>query len=315
MAFRHEPVLLHEVLAILQPRPGGLYVDGTVGGGGHAQAILEASAPDGRLIGIDQDDEALTASKERLTRYGGRVTTVKGNFRHIKEILWSLGVIEGVDGILLDVGLSSPQVDEAERGFSYRLDAPLDMRMDLSETLTARDIVNSWPEAELARVVRDYGEERWAGRIAKAIVKRRQRQAIETTGELAELVKEAIPAASRRHGPHPARRTFQALRIAVNDELGALEEGVKGALDVLRPGGRLAVIAFHSLEDRIVKRILAEEARSCICPPQAPVCTCGRRPRVRLIGRRPIVPGPEELARNPRARSAKLRGAERLAQE
>ncbi|CAB3392693.1 16S rRNA (cytosine(1402)-N(4))-methyltransferase RsmH [Kyrpidia spormannii] len=315
MAFRHEPVLLHEVLAILQPRPGGLYVDGTVGGGGHAQAILEASAPDGRLIGIDQDDEALTASKERLTRYGGRVTTVKGNFRHIKEILWSLGVIEGVDGILLDVGLSSPQVDEAERGFSYRLDAPLDMRMDLSETLTARDIVNSWPEAELARVVRDYGEERWAGRIAKAIVKRRQRQAIETTGELAELVKEAIPAASRRHGPHPARRTFQALRIAVNDELGALEEGVKGALDVLRPGGRLAVIAFHSLEDRIVKRILAKEARSCICPPQAPVCTCGRRPRVRLIGRRPIVPGPEELARNPRARSAKLRGAERLAQE
>ncbi|ATY84720.1 16S rRNA (cytosine(1402)-N(4))-methyltransferase [Kyrpidia spormannii] len=315
MAFRHEPVLLNEVLAILQPRPGGLYVDGTVGGGGHAQAILEASAPDGRLIGIDQDDEALTASKERLTRYGGRVTTVKGNFRHIKEILWSLGVIEGVDGILLDVGLSSPQVDEAERGFSYRLDAPLDMRMDLSGTLTARDIVNSWPEAELARVVRDYGEERWAGRIAKAIVRRRQRQAIETTGELAELVKEAIPAASRRHGPHPARRTFQALRIAVNDELGALEEGVKGALDVLRPGGRLAVIAFHSLEDRIVKRILAEEARSCICPPEAPVCTCGRRPRVRLIGRRPIVPGPEELARNPRARSAKLRGAERLAQE
>lgn len=315
MAFRHEPVLLHEVLAILQPRPGGLYVDGTLGGGGHAQAILEASAPDGRLIGIDQDDDALTASNERLTRYGGRVTTVKGNFRRIKEILWGLGVIEGVDGILLDVGLSSPQVDEAERGFSYRLDAPLDMRMDLSGTLTARDIVNSWPEGELARVLRDYGEERWAARIAKAIVRRRQRQAIETTGELAELVKEAIPAAARRHGPHPARRTFQALRIAVNDELGALEEGVKGALEVLRPGGRLAVIAFHSLEDRIVKRILAEEARSCICPPEAPVCTCGRRPRVRLIGRRPIVPGPEELARNPRARSAKLRGAERLAQE
>ncbi|ADG06565.1 16S rRNA (cytosine(1402)-N(4))-methyltransferase RsmH [Kyrpidia tusciae] len=315
MAFRHEPVLLHEVLAILQPRPGGLYVDGTLGGGGHAQAILEAAAPDGRLIGIDQDDEALTASKERLTPYGGRVTTVKGNFRRIKEILWGLGVIEGVDGILLDVGLSSPQVDEAERGFSYRSDAPLDMRMDLSGTLTARDIVNSWPEGELARVVRDYGEERWAARIAKAIVRRRQRQAIETTGELAELVKEAIPAAARRHGPHPARRTFQALRIAVNDELGALEEGVKGALEVLRPGGRLAVIAFHSLEDRIVKRILAEEARSCICPPEAPVCTCGRRPRVRLIGRRPIVPGPEELARNPRARSAKLRGAERLAQE
>ncbi|MDI3256137.1 MAG: 16S rRNA (cytosine(1402)-N(4))-methyltransferase RsmH [Kyrpidia sp.] len=315
MPFRHEPVLLRETLEALGPRPGGLYVDGTLGGGGHARAILDASAPTGRLIGIDQDDEALAAASARLAPYGDRVLIRKGNFRRLKMILQDAGVQDGVDGVLFDVGLSSFQLDEAGRGFSYRLDAPLDMRMDPSGSLTAREIVNTWSEAELIRVIRAYGEERWAPRIASAVVKRRRERPIQTTGELAELVKTAIPAPARRQGPHPARRTFQALRIAVNDELGALEEGIHAAIDALCPGGRLAVISFHSLEDRRVKQIFVEEAKSCVCPPEAPVCTCGHRPRLRMLNRKPITAGPEEVRRNPRARSAKLRAAERLARE
>ncbi|MBX6394729.1 MAG: 16S rRNA (cytosine(1402)-N(4))-methyltransferase RsmH [Alicyclobacillaceae bacterium] len=314
MEFRHQPVLLEQAVEALGPRPGGVYVDGTLGGGGHAEAILRASAPDGRLIGIDQDAEAIAAASARLAAYGPRVSIVRGNFRHLSSIVRSIGV-ERVDGVLLDVGMSSHQVDDPERGFSYRWDAPLDMRMDPSATITARDIVNEWPEDALIRILRDYGEERWAARIGAAVVRRRAQRPIETTGDLAEIVKDAIPAPARRRGPHPARRTFQALRIAVNDELGALEEGVRAAVELLRPGGRIVVITFHSLEDRIVKRIFQEEGRECLCPPDVPVCVCGHRPRLKLLSRKPVVPDREELERNPRARSAKLRAAERLGNE
>ncbi|MDI3327476.1 MAG: 16S rRNA (cytosine(1402)-N(4))-methyltransferase RsmH [Alicyclobacillaceae bacterium] len=308
--FHHEPVLLREAVEALAPRSGGVYVDGTLGGGGHAEEILRRSSPDGRLVGIDQDESALAAAAARLAPFGGRVTVVKGNFRRIGLIVRELG-FDRVDGILFDVGMSSVHVDEAERGFSYRRDAPLDMRMDRSAALTAREIVNGWAEEELTRIFREYGEERWAARIAAGIVRRRSRKPIETTGELVEIILDAVPAPARRRGPHPARRTFQALRIAVNDELEALKEGVYGAIGLLKPGGRLAVITFHSLEDRIVKRIFQEESRTCVCPPGTPVCACGYRPRLRLFRRKPIEPGQEEIERNPRSRSAKLRVAER----
>ena len=311
MAFHHIPVLLRETMDALAVRPGGTYIDCTVGGGGHAAEILRRSAPDGRLIGLDQDDNALRAAGERLAPFGDRVTLVRTNFERIAEVAERLG-IDGADGVLMDIGVSSHQFDEAERGFSYHHDAPLDMRMDRTQPLSARDLVNEWEEAEIARVIREYGEERWASRIAQFIVRARSQRPIETTGELVEIIKAAIPAGARREGGHPARRTFQALRIAVNDELGALERGLEGALRVLRPGGRLAVITFHSLEDRIVKQTFARWARPCTCPPDIPVCVCGQKPLAEPVNRKPVKASAEELKENPRSRSATLRAVVKL---
>ena len=309
ITFRHLPVLLEPVLAGLQPRPGGRYIDCTVGGGGHSEAILQASSPDGRLLGLDQDPAALAAAGSRLDPFGERVRLERTNFRHLAEVARGAG-FTGVQGILFDIGVSSHQLDEGERGFSFHQDAPLDMRMDPEGPVTARDLVNQLTASELTRIFRDYGEERWASRVAQFVVERRP---IETTGELVEAIKAAIPAAVRHGGPHPARRTFQALRIAVNDELGVLEQGLAQALGLLAPGGRLAVITFHSLEDRIVKQTMAEWARDCICPPGQPVCTCGgHKAQVRLVSRKPVTASDAETAANPRARSAKLRLVERL---
>ncbi len=310
-SFHHLPVLLDEVLEGLRPFTGGRYVDCTVGGGGHSRAVLQASEPAGRLLGLDQDPAALEAAGKALAPFGSRVTLKKANFRRLLEAAREAG-FDQADGVLFDIGVSSPQLDEGERGFSFHQDAPLDMRMDPEGPVTARDLVNGLEAAALTRLLRDYGEERWATRIADFIVRNRP---LDTTGQLVEVIKAAIPAAARRTGPHPARRTFQALRIAVNDELGALEEGLGQALDLVRPGGRVAVITFHSLEDRIVKQAMQEWARGCICPPDLPVCVCGRKPRARLVSRKPVTAGEEELSRNPRSRSAKLRLAEKLAPE
>jgi len=309
--FHHVPVLLQEVLEGLAIRPDGTYVDCTVGGGGHALEILRRLGPRGRLIGLDQDEEALTAAAKRLARYGDQVRLVKTNFERIAQVVDELGV-GPVDGVLMDIGVSSHQLDEAERGFSFHREAPLDMRMDRSNPVSAATIVNQWPEEELARIIREYGEERWAGRIARFIVQARKRAPITTTTELVEVIKAAIPASARREGGHPARRTFQAIRIAVNDELGALERGLEGALQVLAPGGRLAVITFHSLEDRLVKQTFARWINPCVCPPGAPVCVCGRRPLAKAVTRKPVTASAAELAENPRARSAKLRVVEKL---
>ncbi|SFU57892.1 16S rRNA (cytosine(1402)-N(4))-methyltransferase RsmH [Alicyclobacillus macrosporangiidus] len=310
-SFVHVSVLLEETVDGLAPRGGGRYVDCTLGGGGHAQRILDASAPSGRLLALDQDETAIAHAGERLRPYGDRVILVRENFRYVRRCVEEarFGL---VDGVVFDLGVSSPQFDEAERGFSYRWDAVLDMRMDRRQALTAADLVNGASEEELARIFFEYGEEKFSRRVARAIVRRRETGRIETTGELAELVREAIPAPARRSGPHPARRVFQALRIAVNDELGALQEGLEGAFSVLAPGGRLAVITFHSLEDRLVKRRFAEWCQGCVCPPDFPVCTCGRTAEARLVTRKPIVPSEAEVAGNPRARSAKLRILERL---
>lgn len=309
-SFHHIPVMVDEVIELLAPKRGGIYVDCTLGAAGHTRAILDSS-PDARVIGIDQDPAALAESSKALAGYGGRVKLVRGNFRRLSNFLDSLG-IQAVDGVLFDLGVSSPQFDEAERGFSYRYDAPLDMRMDPDLPVTARDIVNTASLEELTRIIREYGEERWASRIAMFIVERRRTAPIQTTGELAELIKDAIPAAARREGGHPARRTFQALRIAVNDELAGLEEGLRAAIDRLAPGGRVAVISFHSLEDRIVKRVLREYATGCTCPPSLPVCVCGKRPVLEILTKGPVTPSEAELARNPRARSAKLRAARKF---
>lgn len=311
MAFHHIPVLLEETMEALAVRPGGIYIDCTVGGGGHAAEILRRCSPDGRLIGLDQDEEALRAARERLAPFGDRVTLVHTNFAHVADVAERLG-IGGADGVLMDLGVSSHQFDEGERGFSYQHDAPLDMRMDRTQSFTAAVLVNEWEESEIARVIREYGEERWAGRIAHFIVKARRQRPIETTGQLVEIIKAAIPAAARREGGHPARRTFQALRIAVNDELGALERGLEGALRVLRPGGRLAVITFHSLEDRIVKQTFARWANPCTCPPDLPVCVCGKRPVAEPVTRKPVRVSAAEVKANPRSRSATLRAVAKL---
>lgn len=311
MNFYHVSVLLEETVQALAPRRGGRYIDGTLGGGGHAEAVLERSAPDGMLLGLDQDETALAAAGRRLARFGARVRLRHGNFARMAEVAAEEG-FTGADGVLFDLGVSSPQLDVAERGFSYQHDAPLDMRMDRTQPTSAADLVNQLPEEELARIIREYGEERWAKRIAQFIVQRRQKQPIETTGELVDLIKAAVPAAARRAGPHPAKRTFQALRIAVNDELGALQKGLQAAVRVLRPGGRIAVISFHSLEDRICKETFAALARGCVCPPELPVCTCGSKPELKILTRRPVTASLQELERNPRARSAKLRVAEKI---
>lgn len=310
MEFLHRSVLLQESIDALAIRPDGIYLDGTLGGAGHSLEIARRLTT-GLLIGIDQDAVALGAASQRLAPYRDRVKLVHANFRSLDAVLHDAG-IAGVDGMLFDLGVSSPQLDDSSRGFSYMADAPLDMRMDRDGSLSAYEIVNQTPEDELKRILWRYGEERYAPLIAAAIARRRAERPIETTLELAELVRSAMPAQARREKQHPAKRTFQAIRIAVNDELGAVEDMLGKAVDLLNPGGRLAVITFHSLEDRIVKTAMAEAARGCTCPPEFPVCICGKKPRVRLVTRRPIVPGAAELEENPRARSAKLRVAEKL---
>ena len=308
--FHHVSVLLDECIQGLNIKPDGIYVDGTLGGAGHSSHIA-SKITTGRLIGIDRDEVALTAAAERLAPYGDRVTLVHSNFCDIASVLAQLG-IRGVDGILLDLGVSSPQLDDGARGFSYMADAPLDMRMDHSEALTAAAVVNTWSYEELKRILYEYGEERYAPQIASAICKRREQAPVRTTLELVDIIRSAMPPAALREKQHPAKRSFQAIRIAVNDELGAVSQVMRDAIPCLNPGGRLAVITFHSLEDRIVKNAMAEAAKGCTCPPSFPVCVCGKKPKVRLITRKPIVSGEEELARNPRARSAKLRICEKL---
>ena len=309
--YGHKPVLLEECLAALAIRPEGTYVDGTLGRAGHSLEILRR-LKGGRLIGIDRDMTAIEAARERLAEFGDRVTLVHGNFCDLDEILSGLRV-DKVDGMLFDLGVSSPQLDEARRGFSYMHDAPLDMRMDTTAALDARQVVNTWSGEELRRILYEYGEERYAPQIARAIVRRREERPIETTGELAEVIRSAMPAQALREKQHPAKRSFQAIRIAVNGELEALAPMLRAAAAGLRPGGRLAVITFHSLEDRIVKQTMRELATGCTCPPEFPVCVCGKKPQLTLVTRKPVVAGPDELKENPRSRSAKLRVAERTA--
>lgn len=308
--FHHVSVLLEECIDGLNIKPDGIYVDGTLGGAGHSSRIA-AKLTTGRLIGIDRDEIALDAAARRLEPYKDRVTLVHSNFCEIASVLKQLN-IDGVDGVLLDLGVSSPQLDDGSRGFSYMADAPLDMRMDNTDTLTAATVVNTWPYEELKRILYDYGEERYAPQIASAICRKREQKPIATTLELVDVIRSAMPHAALREKQHPAKRSFQAIRIAVNDELGAVEKVMRDAVPCLNPGGRLAVITFHSLEDRIVKNAMAEAARGCTCPPNFPVCVCGKKPKVKLITRKPIVSGDEELEVNPRARSAKLRICEKL---
>ena len=310
LSYGHRPVLLEECLDALCIRPDGVYVDGTLGRAGHSLEIARRLTT-GRLIGIDRDETAITAARERLRDYLDHVTLVHSNFDRIGEILEELN-ISGVDGMLFDLGVSSPQLDDAQRGFSYMHDAPLDMRMDRTAALDARQVVNQWPYEELRRILYDFGEERYAPAIAKGICRARETAPIETTLQLVDVIKSAMPPQALREKQHPAKRSFQAIRIAVNDELGELPPMLRAAEKNLKPGGRLAVITFHSLEDRIVKRELQALATGCTCPPNFPVCVCGKKPKMKLISRKPIVPGEAELTENPRARSAKLRVAEKL---
>ena len=310
MEFTHKPVLLRECLDGLNIRPDGIYVDGTLGRAGHSRQIA-ARLTTGRLICIDRDQAALDAAPARLEGHMDKVTLVHGNFGDVARHLARLN-IAGVDGMLFDLGVSSPQLDDGARGFSYLQDAPLDMRMDQTASLTARDVVNGWSQEELKRILWQYGEERYSGLIAAAILRRREQAPIETTVELADIIRDAMPAKARREKQHPAKRSFQAIRIAVNDELGEVERMLDSALDLLNPGGRLAVISFHSLEDRLVKTAYGGWAKDCTCPPDYPVCVCGKTPKVKLVGKRPIISGETELNENPRARSAKLRVAEKL---
>ena len=308
--FHHVSVLLDECLDGLAIKPDGIYVDGTLGGAGHSSQIVKRLTT-GRLIGIDRDPVALCAAGERLAPFADRVTLVHSNFCQIAQVLKDLD-ISGVDGILLDLGVSSPQLDDGSRGFSYMVDAPLDMRMNGEDVMSAYDVVNTWSQEELKRILYDYGEERYAPQIAGAICRRREQKPIETTLELVDVIRSTMPAAALREKQHPAKRSFQAIRIAVNDELGSVEKVMKDAVSCLNPGGRLAVITFHSLEDRIVKNAMANAAKGCTCPPNFPVCVCGKKPQVKVLTRKPIVSGEEELERNPRARSAKLRVCEKI---
>ena len=314
MEYRHTSVLLQETIDGLAPGPGGVFCDGTLGGGGHAALICEIIGGEGVFLGIDKDGEAVAAAQERLKPYHCKKIFCKTNFENVKAVLLETG-IPALDGAVLDIGVSSRQLDEPGRGFSYMQDGPLDMRMDGSREgagLSADDIVNGYSEQELCRVIRDFGEERWAKRIASFIVSERKRGRIQSTRELAEIIKRAIPAAARRDGPHPAKRTFQAIRMEVNDELGALERGVKAFIDVIKPGGRLAVITFHSLEDRIVKEAFRKREDPCECPKGAPACVCGKTADARRVTKKPVLPSEEEMETNPRARSAKLRILEKL---
>ena len=310
MEFRHVSVLLDECIRALNIRPDGIYVDGTLGGGGHSYEIARRLTT-GCLVGIDRDPVALKAAGDRLSPFGDRVRLVHGNFSEMDTILEDLG-LPGADGILLDLGVSSPQLDDGARGFSYMTDAPLDMRMDSGAALSAYEVVNTWPREELRRILYEYGEERYAPQISAAIERRREKAPIETTLELVDVIRSAMPPQALREKQHPAKRSFQAIRIAVNDELGAVSRVMETAVPLLNTGGRLAVITFHSLEDRIVKNAMQRQAQGCTCPPEFPVCVCGKKPKVRVLTRKPIVSGSEELEENPRARSAKLRVCEKL---
>ena len=308
--FTHRPVLLDECIDALNIKPDGIYLDGTLGRAGHSREIAKRLTT-GRLICVDRDDAALEAAKTRLADWMDRVTLVHSNFDQVGDIVRELG-LAGIDGMLFDLGVSSPQLDDGSRGFSYMADAPLDMRMDRSEGLTAADVVNGWSQEELKRILYQYGEERYAPQIAAAIVRHRENRPIETTLELVDVIKSAMPARALKEKQHPAKRSFQAIRIAVNDELASVERMIRGAVPALNKGGRLAVITFHSLEDRIVKVGMAEFAKGCTCPPDFPVCVCGKTPDVKLVTRKPIIPTDKEVEENPRARSAKLRVAEKL---
>lgn len=308
MKFIHKSVLYDEALELLNCKPGDIVVDGTLGGGGHARGILERIAPEGMLIGVDRDPQALKYATHRLSEFGDSFMGIHGNFAHIDSILRDLD-IDNIDAMILDIGVSSPQLDNAERGFTYREDVPLDMRMNPEQDFSAHDVVNNYSQKELTEIISSYGEERWASRIAEFIVRDRQ---IDTTGELVDTIKAAIPAGARRNGPHPAKRTFQAIRIEVNGELDALTQGIDRGIDVLKPGGRLCIISFHSLEDRIVKRAFKKMEDPCICAKDAPICVCGLEPKVKVLTRKPIMANKGELAENPRARSARLRACEKL---
>lgn len=308
--FIHETVLREEAVDGLNIKPDGVYVDCTLGGAGHSRLIAERLGSSGTLIGLDQDQTALDHAKQRLKEVECNLHLVKTNFRRVKEVVEELG-FNKIDGILFDLGVSSPQLDAGERGFSYHQDAPLDMRMDVQQELSAYHIVNHWPEEEIARILFEYGEEKFSRRIAQEIVKQRQLQPIETTLQLVDIIKQAIPAPARRTGPHPARRSFQAIRIAVNDELNVFRQALEQSVEILNPRGRICVITFHSLEDRICKKFFQDKAKGCICPPHFPVCTCDQRPLLRVVAKKPILPTKEEIERNKRARSAKLRIAEK----
>jgi len=305
--------MLDECIDYLNIRANGVYVDATLGGAGHSSEILKRLGPNGLLIGIDQDQDAIRAAGQKLEKVQtqGRYVLYHTNFENIREVI-GMQKLKAVDGVLMDLGVSSHQLDEGERGFSYQQDAPLDMRMNKSERMDAAWVVNNLGREELTRIIREYGEEKWASRIAEFIVKSREVQKITTTGQLVDIIKAAIPAAARREGPHPAKRTFQAIRIAVNRELEVLEKTLREIIGFLNPGGRLAVITFHSLEDRIVKQIFKDKAQGCVCPRDFPQCVCGRTPEIRILTKKPVTPSKEELDRNPRARSAKLRVAEKL---
>ena len=309
MEFKHYSVLLKESVDVLSVQSGGVYVDGTMGGGGHSSEILSRGA--GKLIGIDQDIEAIHAARKRLESFGDKLIAVNRNFSEIKDILQSLGIDE-IDGAVLDLGVSSYQLDNAERGFSYMHNAPLDMRMNRSLQLNAYEVINEYTESELTRIFYEYGEEKWSKRIAKFITDRRSKAKIETTGELADIVKAAIPKGARQDGGHPAKRVFQAVRIEVNGELKILERAIEDFTDVLKPGGVLSIITFHSLEDRIVKQTFSRMAQGCTCPKSFPVCVCGVKPRVKLVMRKPVLPSEQELSENSRSKSAKLRAAVKL---
>ena len=309
--FSHRSVLLDECIESLNIKPDGIYVDGTAGGGGHSLEIVKRLTDGGRLIAIDRDDAAIAAATERLSDYIDRVTFVRNNFSSASDVCRELG-IEKIDGILLDLGVSSYQLDTAERGFTHNTDAPLDMRMDRRGELDAYAVVNTYSFEELKRVIWEYGEERFAPKIASAIVRRREQKPIETTGELVDVIKSAIPAAAREGGHHPAKRTFQAIRIEVNGELDAIEPAIRRAKDIMNEGGRIVIITFHSLEDRIVKQTYADMASGCTCPRNLPICVCGKRPEVKVITKKPILPSERELEENPRSRSAKLRVAEKI---
>ncbi|MGE4283692.1 MAG: 16S rRNA (cytosine(1402)-N(4))-methyltransferase RsmH [Clostridia bacterium] len=311
MNFHHVSVLLEESVNALNIKPEGTYVDATMGGGGHSYKMCESLSSEGRLIGIDQDSNAIMAAAQRLKEHQSKVIFINDNFKNIKKILEDLE-IEAIDGAVMDLGVSSHQLDEGERGFSYQQDAPLDMRMDRRNTLTAQEIVNHYSEEEITKIIFEYGEERWAKRIAYFIVQCRQIEPIKTTGELVEVIKKAVPAGARKDGPHPAKRTFQAIRIAVNDELGILENTIKDFVEMLNRGGRLAIITFHSLEDRIVKQTFNSLGRGCECPPQFPICVCNKKPTVKIINRKPFTPSEQELDENPRSRSSKLRVIQKI---